>query len=683
MKFHSKEGLAMDYRQWNTCLRDYFFNPDAAGKEVVLFADRPLINRLGARHGADVDDFIRAVTDGTQGTGWNSVCQNAHRKFKDWRDSWGRPQYIGYLVFFVLAAGQDGDYSVNAYYPRLNKLLGLPVNSGAPASFNRMYQLWEDLEVWSKSDMMETLGRFTARVRGRWIHVGLPLSQTLLTAEEKSSLPSFYASSGFDPTSPPSGLLLGRRMLAEPGLLHARTRRILQKQEDGMHHLKDSLIEYVLADLSEWDGSTGTVGSGTENPDGRVYGALRIGLHYDPVSWTVKTTVRFKINRDLPEEEMLFIRLGDTSIWKCNNFIQSWTTEFSSVSDKRLLDASQLNWLHGEAFSDEEGNWKVQLKGAAVRVFMEGIREKLPRWIETNRIDNNGKYLLACCASHAEDISLWGAESCEVFRSLSVDDGLPEGWRLYELTNIRESHPLIDVLQLPSIHSVTFSGGLRTGRGNKFFAFAPPEIVVEGISGDYEVTVSGQKAGRTESGTWALPPGMPSGQPVQVEVIAGDAVIKTSFQLEEPSIAPDYTSFKRDRYGKKMEGDDSYCTVSGADVRGGIVQEFPAYTPGLPTYLSHRIKFLGTVPGQIAEWPGRSIPFEWQPVWAIARVKRDKWQAYYIGAVQDISHSPVFRRELHEWKKWKKAFTYLNVSPPGFDLATVLWRHYKEGARRL
>lgn len=673
----------MNYQQWNTCLRDYFFNQDAAGKEVVLFADTPLINKLGSGYGADVNDFIRAVTAGTQGMGWDSVCQNAYRRFKNWRDSWGRPQYIGYLVFFVLAAGQDGDYSVNAYYPRLNKLLGLPEDSGAPASFNRMYQLWEDLEVWSKADMMETLGRFTARVRGRWIHVGLPLSQTLLTAEEKSNLPAFYAAIGFDPTSPPSGLLLGRRMLAEPGLLHARTRRILQKQEDGMHHLKDALIEFVLADLKEWDGSAGEVAIGTETPGGRVYGALRIGLHYDPVSWIAKTTVRFKTNRDLPEDEMIFVRLRDKSLWRCSNSIQSWTTEFSSVVDKRLLDASQLNWLHGEAFSDEEGHWKVQLKGAEVRLFMEGKRENLPRWIETNRIDSDGKYLLACSASYIDDITRWGAESSEVFRSLSVDDGLPEGWQLYELINIRKSHPAIDVLQLPSMHSVMFSGGLRTGRGNKFFAFAPPEIVVEGISGDYEVIVWGQRAGRTEEGTWALPPGVPAGEPVNVEVIAGDTVLKASFQLENPAITGDFTSIRRDRYGKKLEVDDNYCTVAGANVRGGIVQEFPAYIPGLPTYLSHRIKFLGAVPGQIAEWPGRGIPFDWQPVWAIARVKRDKWQAYYIGAVQDISHSPIFRRELHEWKKWKKAFTYLNVSPPRFDLATVLWRHYKEGARRL
>jgi len=81
---------------------------------------------------------------------------------------------IAFLVLFVLAEDIEGDFAPNSYYPKLNKLLGLPQEQNSPPSFYRMSELWADLQKWSREDRHEELGRFVFRIRGEWRHVGLP-----------------------------------------------------------------------------------------------------------------------------------------------------------------------------------------------------------------------------------------------------------------------------------------------------------------------------------------------------------------------------------------------------------------------------------------------------------------------------------------------------------------------------
>ena len=113
--------------------------------------------------------------------------------------------YVAYLGLFVLAAGLEGEFAANAYYPRLRMLIGEPMGSTLP-SFDLMHEILDDLERWSNYDKHTELGIFTVRVAGSWKHVGLPIAQTILTEHERRALPAIFANANLNPISPPSNV---------------------------------------------------------------------------------------------------------------------------------------------------------------------------------------------------------------------------------------------------------------------------------------------------------------------------------------------------------------------------------------------------------------------------------------------------------------------------------------------
>lgn len=197
--------LDMDYLKWNNLIAKHFFNESNSGREVLLYVNEELIKELGVRFSADVNDFIESVKNGPDWVTRLGFCQRALQVFEGWRKKKIEyPPYISYLAFFVLAAGTESDFATHAYYPRVWKLLGEPEDSGTLPSFDKMIKLWDDLEKWSREDKHEELGRFVARIRGELWKVGLPLSQTLISEDERKHLTNLFDRAGLDPTDTPS-----------------------------------------------------------------------------------------------------------------------------------------------------------------------------------------------------------------------------------------------------------------------------------------------------------------------------------------------------------------------------------------------------------------------------------------------------------------------------------------------
>lgn len=202
-----------------------------AGREVLLYVTEEIINNLGSATGENIEDFIKCVKAGPDWATREGICQKALQCYEEWKDiRQGYPQYIAYLALFVLAATLSGSFDPNAYYPRLRKLLGETPKTGTYPSFDKMDKLWNDLEKWSRLYKHEELGRFTRRVRGRNVHIGIPLSQTILSEDERSVLPLIFNEAEIDPTDPPSDLAI-RRMLLRYGTRHLK-RRTLQLLRD-------------------------------------------------------------------------------------------------------------------------------------------------------------------------------------------------------------------------------------------------------------------------------------------------------------------------------------------------------------------------------------------------------------------------------------------------------------------
>jgi hypothetical protein len=392
--------------------------------------------------------------------------------------------------------------------------------------------------------------------------------------------------------------------------------------------------------------------------------------------------MRFKVNRDLPEEEMYFIRKMDNSQWVCTSSLESWTTEFYSPTSNEPLDAGKLDWNRGEIFTDESNRWRLAVKPCEAKLFMIGTKEGLSKWVETNRLLPSECFVIAVNSQIKEEVHKWGIESCQSFRELHVSEGLPTGWSLYEATNATMSHPIIDILQLPTSTTIRFVGGIKTRPGNKFFPFALPKINVEGITEKDSISVHGRDLIKDKNELWTLPEDLPKEQPIIIELLQNDRTYKASFQIEDSTLSQDYLKVSRDRFGILQELISSHCSISGAVVEGTIISDIPAFQPVLPTFLANRIIFLGSLPGQFCDWPTDGLPKEWEPVWAIIKQKRDKYQAIFVGSHNKYPDLKSLPRP-HHWKKWKKAFLYRDILPPELLSLKCLWDVFKKEAKKL
>jgi hypothetical protein len=459
----------MNYITWNDLIARKFFNEEMAGREVLLYVNEDTINKIGGEAGADVEDFIRSVKAGPDWATKSDMCNKALQSYRGWRiKHLEYPPYIAYLALFVLAATRGGDYDPKAYYPRFWELLGEPDSSGTPLRFDRMGELWEDMEKWSIEDKHEELGRFAARIRGGWVHVGRPLSQTLLSDDERNYLPLIFSEAELDPTDTPSDAVI-RRVLLSYGKngLENRTLKLLDGTQGDSIEMVNALLDLVLNELVEWDGRVALHStSGSDHTPSQV--GLRICLELNRVSGTIASTLRLKTNRPFPDNGLEFEY--DGQIFSCKETVPNWSTKLTNANTQpsRPLDAATIDWSKVARFEDKENKWRARLKRADVRLFLPGNREGFSReWVESQRLERDCKFMVACSGSGVADVQRWGTDCCEKFEEQLLQ-GLPYGWSLFECMGAHESCEGIDVLTLSSLLRIRLQGGIKIGRGNRY-----------------------------------------------------------------------------------------------------------------------------------------------------------------------------------------------------------------------
>src|SRR5947207_734590 len=143
----------MDYLDWNDQLAARFFTPESRDSRVYLFVTNDVIREVGRPAKVAVADFVAAVKRGPNWVSGGNICARAEQCLEGWRKrKLPYPPYVGYLSFFVLAAGIRGDFAKHAYYPRLRQLLGEAPTAGTYPGFSKMRHLWDDLENWTQVD---------------------------------------------------------------------------------------------------------------------------------------------------------------------------------------------------------------------------------------------------------------------------------------------------------------------------------------------------------------------------------------------------------------------------------------------------------------------------------------------------------------------------------------------------
>jgi len=681
----------MIYLEWNNVITKYFFNETKAGKEVLLYVNDETINSLGEPFGVGVDDFIESVKNGP---GWitrTGFCQKALQACEDWRSKGLEyPPYISYLAFFVLAAVTETDYAPHSYYPGFWKRLKEPQDAGTPSSFHRMIELWDDLEKWSREDKHEELGRFVARIRGGYMHVGLPRSQTVLSEYERKHLPNLFDEGGLDPTDAPSPEIIPK-ILRNYGhdVLEKRTLKLLDSTQADDAVLRKALIEVVLDELEEWDGAVEEIVAGEEQLRLQVHTGLRLCIKLDPLAAQASVYVRFKTSRMFPEDGLNLRESDGKHAWFCREAHQGWSTPLTDITNGSVgkLDGSSLDWNKGTLFVDRDNHWRVRLRGADVRLFRLGVMDGLPDWVETQKLERGREFLIAFSQGVEGRIKKWGEEYCEHFKQEHVS-GLPPGWTLVRVKNVTASCPGIDILSVSTSARLILIEGVKSGRGNIYFKFAPPRVAIENSSGFENVTMNGVQLSRPDVRfpIWVLPGDVPSGQPLRIEVNLEEHRLSKIIRLEEFGlpVSFDETPY-RDSSGKICRS-DTQVRVCGSIVCGE--KEHISYPSLIPTHLGDKIVFLGEKPGQVADWPHEAVPSSWHPVWALVCRSRKQWDVFFCGTPDQVKIGYSFDKPVDDRscvKRWKEALWVrrkITVPPEIRDIRRI-WEEYVRAARNV
>jgi hypothetical protein len=693
----------MNYIEWNDLIARKFFNEEMAGREVLLYVNEEIIKQLGSGAGVGVEDFIRCIKTNPFWVEEGDICKKALQSYVNWRDNQQLeyPPYIAYLAFFSLAATIGGDFDSKAYYPRFWKLLDEHGRSGTPRHFDKLAELWVDLEKWSTEDKNEELGRFTARIRGGWVHVGRPLSQTLLSDNERESLLFIFDEAELDPTNlPPEVVIRWTLLNFGKNKLEKRTLRLLDPAQDDNIDMANALIEFVLGELAGWDSSVPDI----EPREGRdsippQQSSIRTGLRIcieelDRVSGSITTTLRLKTNRPFPDTDLNFEY--DGRILSCKENIPNWSTKLMNIAaqPQKPFNAASLDWSTGVKLEDKKNTWRATLKGAPVRLFLPGSWERLPGWIESQHLERNCEFIVTCHKSKEEVVHRWGNSCCEKFAQISAQE-LPYEWSLFEGGGAHESCDDIDVLTLSTQIRLLLQGGIKTGRGNTYLKFGPPLIVLEGGDGSELVTLNGRELKREDTSVphWRLPPGVPIGTPLIIDVYKRgeqNPFKKQRIMLEEPNLPSSFEGAPMRDSSGLITDNISVPYARGAVVSGTDHAAYGIFQRAFPTYLSNRIVFLGSRPGEIADWPKEAHPEEWKPVWALAKSGKDKWIVNFCGQPNHISVIPDPSRakgDIKTVKRWKAAIWVkrkrTKISPLLLPKIQTLWAKYMEVAEHV
>lgn len=675
----------MDYLTWNNFIASHFFRPEMAGSTVHLYVTEETIAELGQDSGADFLDFIESVKLGPTWVTRQGLCMKALQSLTDWRQRrLDYPPYIGYLALFVLAAGIEGDFATHSYYPRLRTLIGEEPTTGQYPSFHRMQELWEDLEQWSNEDKAGEWGLFNCVAVGKNNHIGLPLAQTLLTEEERRELPSIFATAELDPTAPPSEEAIAL-LLVKHGRKYLRNRTLnLLKETSVTDQLRQALLERIIDELRSWDGTAEISSS-----DGsQIFGLLRLCCKLDPIAGRATLTLRCSTKHEFPEEDLLLSL--DDSKFSCYEQGMGWSSPLISELDAKELDASGFDWCKGLRMRSDDSKWCFRLPASPIRVFVKGDTQGLPGLIEVRQLPTQKPFYLAAHEGSLELLKKWGESSCQDFEMLPIADGLASKWHFFKAAAayrdelIKHEYP---ILAFPTTVRLELSGGIRLDRGNKFFKFAPPKVVIQGGDESIKVYCNDKLLHWTDTaGIYELPTDVPSETRLAIEARIGENIIKRRFLSlgENFDCQSEIPTQQFDRFGCRQTNADRISVgVAGALVTGVNFPDFN-FNDFLPIQGKQRILFVGKEPGQVSIWPLEQLPTDWMPVWAISKGRRS--QVMFCGS--SLAESEPTRSKCKDRKKlreWKEILWYdrKKIYPPTQPNLRTLWKKFQKEAERV
>ncbi len=665
----------MKYKDWNDLIAAHFFHRDMAGKNVYLYVTQELISDLGQDKGKGFADFIDAVKTGFRlKQKSEGICKDALWSMRQKIGLY--PSYIAYLALFVLAAGVDGEFATHAYYPRLRELFGDPSATGTYPNFGEMWQLWKDLSKWANEERSGELGIFTYRSVGNQIHIGLPLAQALLSEEERRSLPYIFAEANLDPMTPREQEEIGA-LVSKNGrnYLLNRTLRLLKETNSNTNDIRQALLEIIIDELHDWDGYV----EDSLNKTGQVYGSLRLCCRIDQIAGRTDFSLRCMTKREFPEDG-LTLKSDNNQSYSCEEYGDGWSSPITTTNGQ-MLDASRLDWVQGVQVRSHDSKWCFRLPASPIRILVDGNSEGLSGLVEVHQLPVQRQFYLAAHEDCLNLLTQWGESSCQGFEKLSIAQGLPNRWHFFKVGLACSDEPIkytYSVMSFPTTLRLELVGGIRVNRGNKFFRFAPPKLVLQGNTDSIEIFCNDIPLKSDDTGIYELPL---DSLEMLIKAKRGENTVKTASLslVEDISWQFEDINCRCDRFGNGLT---ELTDANG--VTGALVTDFDCpsfnFNTLLPIQGKQRVVFVGRKTGQISS----SVPEDWIPVWLVSKGRRS--QVFFCGGnlaeSEPISVTCKDRKRLKDWKKllWGERKTvYLPTHP---DLRS-LWKKFEKEAERV
>ncbi len=634
----------MDYLRWNEKIAKHFFNPNNHDKRIWFSVKKELIEQIANDNNTNFQSFMDAIKNGPlNGASKNKVCSQAYKVFLKWKEERNDeyPPYIAYLALFVLAANhEDDEFSNEAYYPRLYKILNEEPSRGSYPSFDKMMDLWADLQDWTQDDKKNEWGEFYCDIYGNKVHVGILYYQVVLTKEDRRNLPDMFFEEGWDLDFNPTEKEILIFLRNHKDSFSTRTRKRIEK---GNSSFLSILEERILKELKNFDQDT------KENSltMDKKRGLIHLCIDVDRTRREIRTYFRCQRKEGLPNEKFLLD-------------IEKVTVPPLQEAISGKIEDLNIQWEKSLKVHDKSKEYIFRYRGKKVKVFILGKKFGVDGWISDQRYLHNfhKNIFLIIHNDIFSKVQKWGKTNCGIFQELHFL-GIPEGWHFVEIKDIgntdliKEIIPALSQDRKPRIH---LNGGIRFSKRNQFFFYAPPYFSITGATTDtlyYSIEEKTQEKLIQCRESFYLPKDVSSQKQIKISyddiqskkieiiLIKNKMRKKSEFSLH----GRDSLLYRENLLQKTMDvwqkDTNHYTRIPHPNLINS----------------TYKIYLIGLNAGEIIEWKKDIMPIAWIPIWSIQlkRCKRFKKAiATFLGYDILTSTCCTKNSSKDKIKKWEK-----------------------------
>ena len=487
------------YDLWNEAIFQCFFSPQRSDQLVYLDIDETVIESLAPDETAKKSpeqDFIQAIRNTLGPLGINYLSPHFDRT-ATWKAEGGHeaPPFLGLLTSFCLAAQKmqsDEGISSHNYYVRLAHLLLGPSFHSAQKQrlqrgFSRAHHLWDALDTWLRENGGK-LGLPSAQPMSRLIHVGYPISQSLLRTQDRLKLVEFFWSSGLYPGQQVSPLDLERLLdywvpqsnLSSPAKI--RWRNLSTKRK---------MAEVASLELSNWNGTipdkeslAGSIVTAPIALQVMVVGGPSPRLDWDVVLRVPSDLVEITYDAVSDERKLPCMDEPCRSITVGHGLSSRWSDSIPNVSIGDLL-VSQVELV------DREGRNRVRWQPQ--KVLALGWDDELKVYRSVSHLEFAKRSMVIAFESVAPTVgSLLSGVDFGDMRKVPDNLGVPKDWVVFDnvqlsrVPDIGENPDLSPLV--PEISStVQWAGGIAFPGRKQWLASRLPVISANSIDEVEEV----------------------------------------------------------------------------------------------------------------------------------------------------------------------------------------------------